>query len=62
MIYWLVAIKIKKKFLNFPPVLVIEILSLLVASKDRRKKKELYQSQKVMYSVIVDSMFKKIEI
>ena len=53
---------IQKKFLDFPPVLVVEILSPSTASKDRGEKMELYQSQKVKYYLIVDPQFKKLEI
>ena len=54
--------KIEKKFLDFPPSLVIEILSPSTASKDRNEKMELYKTQKVKYYCIVDVQFKKIEI
>ena len=54
--------KIEKKFLDFPPVLVVEILSPSTASKDRGEKMELYQSQLVKYYLIVDPQFKKLEI
>ena len=58
----IVCSKIEKKFLDFPPVLVVEILSPATASKDRGEKMELYQSQKVKYYLIVDPQFKKLEI
>ena len=58
----IVCDKIEKKFLDFPPVLVVEILSPATASKDRGEKMELYQSQKVKYYLIVDPQFKKLEI
>lgn len=58
----IVCKKIEKKYLDFPPVLVIEVLSPATASKDRNEKMELYQSQKVKYYIIVDAQFKKIEI
>ena len=58
----IVCNKIEKKFLDFPPVLVVEILSPSTASKDRGEKMELYQSQKVKYYLIVDPQFKKLEI
>ncbi|MCW3089023.1 MAG: Uma2 family endonuclease [Ferruginibacter sp.] len=54
--------KIDKKFLDFPPALIVEILSPATASKDRGEKMELYQSQKVKYYLIVDPQFKKVEI
>ncbi|MBC7890169.1 MAG: Uma2 family endonuclease [Ferruginibacter sp.] len=58
----IVCDKIKKKFLDFPPVLVVEILSSSTASKDRGEKMELYQSQQVKYYLIADPQFKKLEI
>lgn len=54
--------KIEKKYLDFPPVLVVEILSPATASKDRGEKMELYKSQKVKYYLIFDPHFKKVEI
>lgn len=57
----IVCDKIEKKFLDFPPMLVAEILSPATASKDRNEKMELYQLQKVKYYLIVDPQFKKIE-
>ena len=53
---------IEKKFLDFPPALVVEVLSPSTASKDRGIKMELYQSQQVKYYLIVDTKFKKVEI
>lgn len=53
---------IEKKFLDFPPALVVEVLSPATASKDRGEKMELYQQQGVKYYLIVDPQFKKIEI
>ncbi len=54
--------KIEKKYLDFPPVLVIEVLSPSTASKDRGEKMELYQMQQVKYYIIADPKFKKLEI
>lgn len=45
--------EIKKNFLDFPPVLVIEILSPSTALKDRHTKYALYQSQGIRYYIIV---------
>ena len=59
---FIVCDKIKTKFLDFPPVLVVEVLSPSTASKDRGEKKELYASQNVKYYLIVDAQFKKVEI
>lgn len=49
-------------YLDFPPVLTVEILSPSTAQKDRREKFEIYQQQKVKYYLIVDPGFNKIEI
>jgi Uma2 family endonuclease len=58
----IVCNKIEKKFLDFPPVLVVEILSPSTAAKDRGEKMELYLLQKVKYYLIVDPKFKKVEV
>ena len=58
----IVSKRIEKKYLDFPPVLVIEVLSPGTAAKDRGEKVELYQSQKVRYYLIVDAQFKRIEV
>lgn len=58
----IVCDKIEKKFLDFNPALLVEILSPATASKDRGEKMELYQSQQVKYYLIVDPQFEKIEI
>lgn len=54
--------QIENVYLDFPPALVIEILSPSTASKDRNEKKELYLSQKVKYYLIVDPQFRKAEV
>lgn len=54
--------EIKNNYLDFPPVLIIEILSPSTAFKDRHEKFELYEEQGVKYYLIVDPRFKKIEI
>jgi Uma2 family endonuclease len=51
-----------KNYLDFPPDLVIEILSPSTALKDRREKFEIYQTQGVKYYLIVDPVFNKVEI
>ncbi len=51
-----------KKFLDYPPVLVAEILSPSTALKDRNLKKEIYASQAVKYYVILDPAFNKLEV
>lgn len=53
---------IEKKYLDFTPALVVEILSPSTASKDRGEKMELYQQQQVQYYLIVDPQFKTVEI
>lgn len=53
---------IKKKYLDFPPALVVEILSPSTALKDRHTKYELYEQQGVKYYLIVDTDKKIIEI
>ncbi|MBE7171449.1 MAG: Uma2 family endonuclease [Williamsia sp.] len=58
----IVCQKIEKTFLDFVPVLTLEILSPSTAFKDRHEKFELYEQQGVHYYVIVDPQFRKIEI
>jgi Uma2 family endonuclease len=53
---------IHKKYIDFPPVLVAEILSPSTALKDRNAKFEIYESQKVKYYLILDIKKEKIEI
>jgi Uma2 family endonuclease len=54
--------KTEKKFLDFVPPLVVEILSPSTAFKDRNDKFALYEMQGVKYYLIVDAQFKKIEV
>ena len=54
--------KIEKKFLDFTPTIVVEILSPSTAVKDRNIKKEIYLFQGVKYFLIFDPPTKKIEI
>jgi len=54
--------KTEKKFLDFAPLLVAEILSPSTAFKDRNDKFALYEMQAVKYYLIVDAQFKKIEV
>ena len=51
-----------KKFIDFTPSLVAEILSPSTALRDRNTKYELYQNEGVKYYLIVDIDLKKIEI
>jgi Uma2 family endonuclease len=41
-------------FLNFPPVLVIEVLSNSTSMKDRNIKYNLYKAQKVNYYILIN--------
>lgn len=54
--------EVKKKYLNFPPSLVVEILSPSTALRDRHTKFELYRQQGVKYYLIVDADKKSNEI
>ena len=58
----IVCKEIKKKYLDFTPALVVEILSPSTAYKDRHEKFELYEQEGVKYYLIIDPQFKKIEI
>ncbi len=51
-----------KKFIDFPPSLVAEILSPSTALRDRNTKFELYQNEGIKYYLIVDADAKKIEV
>jgi len=59
---FIVCKEIKKKFLDFPPALVIEILSPATALKDRHTKFEIYQQQKIRYYLIVSPEEETVEI
>ncbi len=54
--------KIEKKYLDFAPILVAEIISLSSAFNDRNLKKEIYLTQKIKYYLILDPQLKKTEI
>lgn len=53
---------ITKKFLDFAPSLVVEILSPSTMLKDRHTKYGLYQAQRIKYYVIVDPDKKEVEV
>ena len=53
---------ITKNFLDFPPSLIVEILSPATALKDRHTKFEIYQQQQIPYYLIVDIDAKKVEV
>jgi Uma2 family endonuclease len=50
----IVCREITKKFLDFPPVLVVEVLSPSTVLRDRNTKFEKYQQQGVKYYLMVD--------
>ena len=54
--------KIEKPYLDFPPVLVVEILSPSTMLRDKNTKYALYQQEGVLYYLIVDTNKKNIEI
>jgi Uma2 family endonuclease len=54
--------EITKKYLDFPPALVVEILSPFTALRDRNTKFELYQQQGVKYYLMIDVNKKEIEV
>lgn len=58
----IVCTPIQKKFLDFPPTLVVEILSPSTAMNDRNNKFLLYQSEKIPYYLIVDIDKNEVEI
>jgi Uma2 family endonuclease len=53
---------IKKAFLDFPPELVVEILSPATAMKDKHTKFDIYQTEKIPYYLIVDIDKRTVEI
>lgn len=54
--------EIKKKFLDFAPALVTEILSPSTALKDRYTKFAIYQSKGIKYYLIIDPDNKEAEV
>ncbi len=52
----------RKAYLDFPPELVIEILSNSTLNKDRGIKFRLYQQARISYYLIVDIQDKRIEV
>ena len=54
--------EIKKKYLDFPPALVVEVLSPSTALKDRHTKFSIYETEGVPYYLIVDADKKVVEI
>ncbi len=58
----IVCENISKNFLDFPPSLVVEILSPSTAMKDRNNKFSIYQSQGINYYLMVDPEKEETEI
>jgi Uma2 family endonuclease len=54
--------EITKPYLDFPPVLVVEILSPATALKDRHTKYGIYQSQGIKYYIIISPDKEEVEI
>jgi Uma2 family endonuclease len=54
--------KIKKPFLDFPPALVVEVLSKSTALRDRNTKYTIYEDQGVKYYLIVDAERETMEV
>lgn len=53
---------ITKKFLDFPPTLVVEILSPSTALKDRHTKFSIYEKFGIKYYMIVDEEKNEVEV
>ncbi len=53
---------IHKKFLDFAPALVVEILSPATAGKDRFVKFPIYETQQIPYYLIVDPETEEVEV
>ena len=53
---------IKKKYLDFPPSLVVEVLSPATAYKDRHLKFSIYESQGIKYYLIISPDTEEAEI
>lgn len=54
--------EITKQYLDFPPALVVEILSPATALKDRHNKYSIYESQRVPYYLIISPDTEEVEI
>lgn len=54
--------EIRKKYLDFAPKLVVEILSPSTALRDRNTKFQIYEQQGVKYYLLVDIEKKEIEV
>jgi len=54
--------EITKKHLDFPPALVVEILSPATALKDRHSKYSIYESQAIPYYLIISPDTEEVEV
>lgn len=54
--------EITKKYLDFPPALVAEILSPATALKDRHSKYSIYESQGIPYYLIISPDTEEVEV
>lgn len=54
--------EIKKKYLDFPPVLVVEVLSPATSLKDHHTKYEIYESQGVKYYLMISPDTEEVEV
>ena len=59
---YVVAGKINKTYLDFPPVIVAEVISKVTEERDRGLKFSLYEQQGIKYYLIADAMKKSIEV
>lgn len=53
---------INKKYLDFPPALIVEILSPSTALKDRHSKFTIYENQQIEHYIIISSEKEEVEI
>jgi len=58
---FVVCAKIKKTYLDFPPVLVVEVVSKVTEERDRGIKFQLYEQHSVKYYIVADAMKRSIE-
>jgi Uma2 family endonuclease len=57
-----VRAEITKKYLDFHPTLVVEILSPATALKDRHSKYSIYESQGIPYYLIISPDTEEVEV
>ncbi|HEX8461212.1 MAG TPA: Uma2 family endonuclease [Segetibacter sp.] len=59
---FIVCGKINKTYLDFPPVIIVEVISKATEERDRGIKFESYEKHGVKYYLIADAMKKSVEI